>query len=109
MAAQGDELEEIKALARHQLASIVWPLRTPKDQASFANEFAAHIRNKFNEPSLNKYSREINEFSNLRNVALSTLGEHSLRDNSSLKALKKYYCQLVSMLTRFKDSAAEFS
>lgn len=109
MSTQGDELEEIKTLTRHQLASIVWPLRTPKDHASYVNEFASHIKNKFNEPSPNKYSRELNEFSNLRNTALSVLAEHSIRDNSSLRILKKYYCQLVSMLSRFKDSAAEFS
>lgn len=109
MSTQNDELEELKSLTRHQLASIVWPVRTPKDHASYLNEFAVHIRNKFNEPFPNKYARELNEFSNLRNIALSTLSESSLRDNNSLKALKKYYCQLVSMLTRFKDCGAEFS
>lgn len=109
MSTQSDESEELKALTRHQLASIVWPVRTPKDHASYLNEFAVHIRNKFNEPSPNKYARELNEFSNLRNIALSTLSESSLRDNNSLKALKKYYCQLVTMLSRFKDSGAEFS
>lgn len=108
MSTQSDESDELKSLTRHQLASIVWPVRMPKDHASYSNEFAVHIRNKFNEPSPNKYAREINEFSNLRNIALSTLSENSFRDNSSLKALKKYYCQLVSMLSRFKDCGAEF-
>lgn len=103
-----DESEEIKVLTQNHLASIVWPLRTPKDNASYINEFANHIKNKFNEPSSNKYSRELNEFSNLRNIAISTLGENSVRDASSLKALKKYYCQLASMLIRFKDCDAEF-
>lgn len=109
MSTSSDEIEEIKSLIRHQLASIVWNVRTPKDHASFVSEFANHIRNKFNEPSPNKYSRELNEFSNMRNVAISTLTENSIRDNNSLKALKKYYCQIVSILARFKDSAAEFS
>lgn len=105
-----DEIaEEIKAVTRHQLAPIVWPLRTPKDNASYLNEFATHIRNKFNEQSTSKFTRELNEFSNLRNIAISTLSESSLRDNNSLKALKKYYCQLASMLIRFKDCGAEFT
>lgn len=104
-----DESEEIKTLAQHQLASIVWPLRTPKENASFANEIAQFIRDKFNETTPNKYSREIFEFSNLRNVAISSLSENSIRDAGSLKILKKYYCQLTSMLNRFKDCEAEFS
>lgn len=109
MSTQGDELEELKTLTRHQLASIVWPLRSSKDSASYLQEFANHIRTKFNEPSATKFSRELNEFTNLRNIAISTLGENSVRDNNSLKALKKYYCQLVSMANRFKECGAEFS
>lgn len=109
MSAQGDELEEVKNLTKFSLASITWPLRTPKDNASYINEFAKHIHTKFNEPSPSKYSRELNEFSNLRNIALSTLGESSLRDSNSLKALKKYYYQLSAMLARFKDCDASFT
>lgn len=109
MSSQGDELEELKNLTKNYLPSIVWPLRTPRENTSHLNEFANHIRTKFNESSANKFSRELNEFSNLRNIALSTLGENSLRDNNSLKALKKYYCQLASMLSRFKDCGAQFS
>lgn len=109
MSTQGDELEELKTLTRHQLVSIVWPLRTPKENASYINEFANQIRTKFNEPSATKFSKELNEFTNLRNIALSNLSENSVRDNNSLKALKKYYCQLVSMINRFKDCGAEFS
>lgn len=103
-----DESEELKALTQNHLANIVWPLRSPKEGASYIHEFANHIKNKFNEPSPNKYSRELNEFSNLRNIAISTLSENSVRDASSLKALKKYYCQLVSILNRFRDCNAEF-
>lgn len=102
------ELEEIKTLILHQLASIVWPLRIPQDNASYVQEFASHIRTKFNEPSPNKYSRELNEFSNLRNIAVSTLAENSIRDNNSIEVLKKYYCQLNSILTRFRDCDATF-
>lgn len=109
MSTQEDELEELKTLTRHQLASIVWPLRSPKDNASYVNEFHNQIKTKFNEPSAGKFSRELNEFTNLRNIAISSLGENSVRDNNSLKALKKYYCQLVSMMNRFKDCGAEFS
>jgi tyrosine-protein phosphatase non-receptor type 23 len=102
------ELDEIKVLCQNQLASIVWPPRTPKDNASYLNEFAEHIKNKFNEPSPQKYSRELQEFSNLRNIALSSLTENSFRDQNSLKALKKYYCQLVTILNRFKECSAIF-
>ena len=104
-----DELEEIKTLTHNLMACIIWPTRLPKDGGSYVNEFAEHIRDKFNEPSLSKYSRELNEFSNLRNIALSVLSDNSIRDANSLKALKKYYCQLLSMLNRFKDSSAVFS
>uniref|UniRef100_A0A6G1SEY0 Tyrosine-protein phosphatase non-receptor type 23 n=1 Tax=Aceria tosichella TaxID=561515 RepID=A0A6G1SEY0_9ACAR len=103
-----EELDEIKQLSHNQLACIVWPPRTPKDNASYINEFAEHIKNKFNEISPQKYSRELQEFSNLRNIALSILTESSFRDTNSLKALKKYYCQLVAILNRFKDCAATF-
>jgi len=109
MSVQADELEEIKNLTKHQLASIVWPLRAPKEHASYVEEFAIHIKNKFNEPSANKFSRGLSEFSNLRNQALSTLNENSLRDGVSLKYLKMYYCQLASMLVRFKDCGAKFT
>lgn len=109
MANQGEEIEETKALAHHQLASIVWPLRLPKGQASYLEQFANHIKTRFNEPSAVKFKQELAEFGSLRSVALSTLEEESFRDNNSLKVLKKYYCQLVSMLARFKDCGAEFS
>lgn len=109
MSSQSEELEEIKNLTKHQLTSIVWPLRMPKEHVSYLQEFTNHIRNKFNEPSANKFARELNEFTVLRTTALSTLSESSLRDNNSLRALKKYYCQLASMLARFKDCGAEFS
>ena len=104
-----NESEEISVLAQTCLASIVWPLRTPKENTNYVEDFALHIRNKFHEPSPTKYSRELNEFSNLRNIAISNLNENSLRDANSLKSLKKYYCQLVSMLGRFKDCGAEFT
>lgn len=104
-----DELEEVKTLTRHQLASIVWPIRSPKDEVSFVEEFRVHIRIKFNEPSADKFNRELNEFAHLRNVAISCLREDAIRDNNSLKNLKKYYCQLACMLTRFKDCGARFS
>lgn len=103
-----EELDEIKLLCQNQLASIVWPPRTPKDNASYLNELAEHIKNKFNETSPQKYSRELQEFSNLRNIALSSLTESSFRDVNSLKALKKYYCQLMAILNRFKECAAIF-
>lgn len=109
MAAQGAEADENKVLSQHQLSAIVWPVRMPKDQASYLEPIANHIKIKFNESDPNKYRRELNDFSSLRNVALSTLSEESLRDNYSLKTLKKYYCQLASMVTRFKDCDAEFS
>lgn len=109
MSAQGDELEEIKTLGRHHLASIVWALRAPRDNASYVKEIAQHIQIKFNEPSSSKYAQEINEFSNLRNIALSTLSETAIRDANSLKTLKQYYCQLAAMLTRFKDCGATFT
>lgn len=72
------------------------------------DEFRSHIRNRFNEPSADKFHRELNEFANLRNIAISSLREDSIRDNNSLKNLKKYYCQLACMLIRFKDCAARF-
>lgn len=109
MSTTGDELEEAKTLTRHQLASIVWPVRSPKDDGSFVDEFRSHIRNKFNEPSAEKFNRELNEFAHLRNVAISCLREDAIRDNNSLKNLKKYYCQLACMLVRFKDCGAKFS
>lgn len=109
MASQTDETEENKALSQYQLGSIVWPIRMPKDQASYLDPIANHIRTRFNELDPNKYRRELNDFGSLRNVALSTLTEDSLRDNYSLKTLKKYYCQLASMLARFKGCEAEFS
>lgn len=104
-----DESEEIKTLAQNQLACLIWPIRLPKDNASFLHEFINHIKIKFNEPSPNKYARELQEFTNLRNIALSVLSNDSLRDANSLKALKKYYCQLVAILNRFKDCDAVFS
>lgn len=103
-----EELDEIKLLSQNQLASIVWPPRTPRENASYMNEFALHIRDRFNETTPQKYSREIQEFSNLRNIALSSLADNSFRDASSLRALKKYYCQTIAILNRFKDSAAVF-
>lgn len=109
MSTSNDEVEEVKTLTKHNLASIVWPLRTPKGEASFDKEFANHLRVRFNEPSPKKYTREFNDFASLRSVALSSLGENSLRDANSLRHLKKYYCQLASMLARFKDSGAVFS
>lgn len=109
MSTTTDELEEVKTLTRHQLASIVWPIRSPKDEASFVEEFKFHIRNKFNEPSADKFNRELNEFAQLRNIAVSCLREDAIRDNSSLKNLKKYYCQLACMSVRFKDCSARFT
>lgn len=103
-----DESEELKTLTRHQLATILWPLRVPKENSSFLQEFAHHIRYKFNEPSPEKYNRELNEFSNLRNIATSVLVDNCIRDQNSLVALKRYYCQLISMFNRFRDSKAEF-
>lgn len=103
------ESDEIKVLITHSLPTMVWPLRTPKDPVSFYNEFQVHIRDKFRESSSTKYTRELNEFANLRNVAISTLSENSIRDNNSLQVLRKYYCQLSAMLTRFKGSAAVFT
>lgn len=103
------EFEEIKTLTQHQLACIRWPIRVTRDNGSYINELVNHIRIKFNEPSANKYSKELNEFSNMRNIAISILSEGSFRDANSLRALKKYYCQLASMLGRFKDCGAEFT
>lgn len=103
-----DESEELKTLTKHQLGTILWPLRTPKDNASFLQEFAHHIRYKFNEASPEKYNRELNEFSNMRNIATSILVDNCIRDQNSLMALKRYYCQLISLLNRFGDSKAEF-
>lgn len=104
-----EESEEIKALSQHLLATIVWPTRTPKDNASYVKEFADHIKSKFNELSPNKYSQELQEFSSLRNIALSNLADSSFRDANSLKALKKYYCQLAAMSSRFTGCGATFS
>jgi len=103
-----DEVEEIKTLSQHNLACITWPTRLPKDNASYLEELAEFIKIKFNEPSPERFRKELNQFSNLRNVALSVLSDSSVRDANSLKALKKYYCQLIAMLTRFKDSGAVF-
>lgn len=96
-------------MSQHLLVAIVWPPRAPKDNASYLKEFAEHIKNKFNEMSPNKYSRELQEFTNLRNIALSNLTESSFRDANSLKALKTYYCQLAAILSRFKECNAAFS
>lgn len=108
-AMSAEESEEVKILGQHLLATIVWPVRTPKDNASFVKEFAEHIKNKFNELSPNKYSRELQEFADLRNIALSNLSESSFRDDNSLKALKTYFCQLSAILARFNDCNATFS
>lgn len=107
MSSEANDAEELKSLASNQLASIVWPLRTPREKPLFQQEFLQHIRDKFNETDPTRFSREVQEFGILRNSAISCLSS-TLRDTSSLKALKKYYCQLASMVTRFRDSSAEF-
>lgn len=102
-------VEEIEALAAQQPCSLVWPVRRPRDKVSYLKEFTDHIKKKFNEPSPNKYARELQDFTNLRNKALNALSEKAIRDPQSLMDLKRYYCQLASILVRFRDSGAEFS
>lgn len=104
-----DESEDLKTLATNELTPLSWPTRRPQDKASYLEEFATHIMIKFNEPTPQKYASELQEFSRLRNRSLACLADKSVRDQQSLKELKKYYCQLAMMLVRFKDCGATFS
>lgn len=103
-------MEELKSLAGVQLSALVWPPRRPKDKdnASFIEEFEIHIQTAFNKAP-NEYAKEIQEFASLRNRCLSAFSDKAIRDQQSLKDIKKYYCQLVSILIRLRDSCAVFS
>lgn len=101
------ETDELKSLACHNLPTIIWPPRRPRDKASYLEEFAQHMATKFDEPP-NRYAMELQEFANLRNRSLGTLSERAIHDSQSLKNLERYYCQLLSILVRFKECGAVF-